>query len=149
MKNIKIGIQLRIAFAIIMLLILIMGIITYLQTNSLHQQTDIMYNHPLQVRRAIGHLNSDILSMQLAMRNLILADNDEENKTALQLMGVSDVSAEKQFNIIREQFLGPLDDVETAYQAYISWKVIRDENIRILLENNDIIKKNLLSNNSA
>lgn len=146
LKNLKIGTQLIIGFAVMLFFVGGLGRIAFTQTNQLHLQTEEIYQHPLQVRRAIGGLNNDILSMRLGLRDLMLAKSDQEKQAAMQLMELSELDAEKMFNIIMERYLGPSSDVEEAYQAYIIWKSVREENIQLTLSGEiDQVRENLSS----
>jgi PAS domain S-box-containing protein len=133
LKDLKIGAQLQLGFAAMLLFVIVLGVVAYRQNESIHQQTEIMYNHPLQVRGAIGKLQSDILSMRLATRDLILAEGDQEKQDAIQVMELSNVDALKQFDILNQCYLGPRSDLDEAYKAYISWKTARDKNTTLAL----------------
>lgn len=130
LENLKIGIQLRIGFAIMLLFVGVLGLISFTQMDQLHNNTEESYQHPLQVRRAIGSLDNDILSIRLGQRDLILAKSDQEKQAAIQLIELADADAENQLSIIKERYLGPPSDVEEAHQAYIIWKTSSDENIK-------------------
>lgn len=143
-RNIRIGTQLIIGFAAILFFVLVVGVVAYVQTNQLHHQTEKMYQHPLQVRRAIGELNNDILTMRLGMKDLMLATSDKEKQAALQMMELSNNNAEREFSIIKEKFLGSTKDVEDAYQAYLIWSTTREENINLALSGEiEQVKENL------
>lgn len=132
-KNLKVGTQLTIGFAVMMFFVIVLGLTAYLKTDQLYHQTEEMYQYPLQVRRALGVLNKNILSMRLGLRDLMLAKSVQEKQASIQLLELSAAEAEKQFSIVRERHLGPSADVEEAYQAYISWKIAREENIQLAL----------------
>ena len=65
LKNLKISTQLKIGFAAMLLFVIVLGIVSYLQTDKIHQQTEDMYNHPLVVRRTIGFLERDIYAIRV------------------------------------------------------------------------------------
>ena len=64
-RDLKIGSQLLSGFAIILFLVSSIGIISYVQNTWIHEQSRLLYNHPLQVRRAVGALTTDIHLMRL------------------------------------------------------------------------------------
>lgn len=133
LKNIKIGTQLMIGFAVMMFFVIVLGLTAYVKTDQLHQQTEKMYQDPLQVRRAIGVLNNNIINMRLGLRDLMLATSEQEKQAALQQIQVSAINAGKQLNIVKDRYLGPPEDVEEAHEAYIHWEVAREENIKLAL----------------
>lgn len=77
-KNLKVGTQLKIGMSIIIFLVIILGFAAYYQTDILHKQTETLYNHPMQVRRALGVLNADVLQTNRLAKDFILTENKEE-----------------------------------------------------------------------
>jgi signal transduction histidine kinase/CheY-like chemotaxis protein/HAMP domain-containing protein len=132
-KNIKIGTQLKFGFAALLFFVIVLGVISYQQTYEIHLQTETMYDHPLKVRRAIGSLEIDILSMRLSTRDLMLAKSEQEKQSALHLMEISAADAQKQFNILYDQYLGPRSDIDEAHNSFINWKTARDVNTKLSL----------------
>ncbi|MDP4126228.1 MAG: response regulator [Bacillota bacterium] len=132
-KSLKIGTKLMIGFAVMMFFVIVLGMTAYLKTDQLHEQTEKMYQDPLQVRRAIGLLNTNILKMRIGIKDLMLATSDEEKNAALEIIALASGDAEKQLNIVKERYSGPSVDVEEAYQTYNKWKIARQENIKLAL----------------
>ncbi|MDO9633918.1 MAG: response regulator [Paludibacter sp.] len=146
LNDIKIRTKLKLGFAALLLFVILLGAISYSHTQKIHEQTEILYNHPLQVRRAIGSLYADILSMRLGTRDLMLARNADEQKSAKQLIEISSIDALNQFEILRSQYLGPSTDVEEAYNAFLIWKVAREENTKLALSGEiEAVKESVLS----
>lgn len=145
-KNLKIGTQLMIGFAILLSFVIVLGLTAYLKTDQLHQQTEQIYQHPLKVRSALGVLSNNILTMRLSTKDLILAQSDKEKQDAIILMNLAANDAEKQLSIIKEQYLGPPTDVEEAYRAYISWQAVCQENSNLALAGRiDQLREKLLA----
>ena len=115
LENLKIGTQLKLGFATVLFFVIVLGVVSYLQSNQIQQQTEIIYNHPLKVRMAIGSLQSDILGMRLSTRDLMLAKSDKEKQDAIQSMELAAVDVIKQFDVLDELYLGPRSDIEEAY----------------------------------
>ncbi|MCG2730342.1 MAG: MCP four helix bundle domain-containing protein, partial [Acetobacterium sp.] len=124
----------------------LLGIVGYSETNAIVEQAETMYDHPFQVTKAIDSLDDDILGIRVGIRDLILDDTKEDQNKAIELMEQYDADAEIQFDRIRELYLGPKQDIEEAYMAYINWKTARAEIVELTrsgdLEN---AKKSLLS----
>lgn len=144
LRNIKIGTQLFVGFTVILLFFMTLGVVSYNQTKALHLQTETMYTHPLQVRRALGELKGDILKIELGLRDLALAKNDDDTQTAIQLIELSSEDAKAQLSLVREQYLGLPEDVNEMSQAYYSWIVVCEENIqRALLGDKESIAESI------
>lgn len=149
LKNLKIGIQLLIGFIIILLLVIALGLISDQQSHKVHEQTKIIYEHPFQVRRAIGALNADIQQMRLGTRDLMLASNEKEQHDAIQLIEVSSTDAFRQFDIVFDNYLGQKNDVEQAYEAFVKWEAAREANNILALKGNHIAVKESVSSSGA
>src|ERR1035437_682753 len=145
LKDLKIGTQLLLSFAVMSLLVIVLGVVSFRQANEIHLQTETIYNHPLQVKSAIGKLNVDILTMRLATRDLMLAINDKEKQDALQSMELSSEDAGLRFKILKETYLGPTADVDEAHEAFVRWKTVRQDNTRLALAENDLKVKESIS----
>lgn len=133
LKNLTIGTQLKLGFALLLLFVIALGTVAYIINDKIHQQTETMYKHPLKTRMAIGRLESGILSMRLGTRELMLAKTSQEKQAAIQLIELSAADALSQFNVLNDTYLGPRSDIEEAYKAFIRWKTARETNTRLAL----------------
>ena len=144
--NIRIRSQLLMGISVILLFVIVLGTTAYIQNDQLFKQTETMYSHPLKVRRAIGDLNSDILSLRIGQRDLMLAVNEEQQQSAIQMMTLASADAQKQFDTIEVLYLGPAEDVRNAYQAFLSWKIANEENVTLTHSGNiEQAKANVLA----
>lgn len=134
-EYLKIGTQLAIGLGCILVFVILLGIVSYVQEESLWQETKGLYEHPLQVRRALGELEVDILTMQKGLRDLVLTNNASEWQDIIQEIDRSEANAYQNFALLNERYLGPKSDIDTAYQDFVKWKSIREETIRLLYEN--------------
>lgn len=129
-KNIRIGTQLITGFSIILIFVIILGCAAYRQMFLLHRETKTMYDHPLQVRRALGILQTDIMMIRASIGDLIIADDDRLKLAAIQQIEASNADSLKHFDIISDLYLGPASDVDSAYDAFIKWKAVVNETVR-------------------
>jgi signal transduction histidine kinase/CheY-like chemotaxis protein/CHASE3 domain sensor protein/HAMP domain-containing protein len=144
-KNLKVKTQLRIGFSIILFLVLLLSLLGFSQTNTIVNQAETMYNHPFQVTKAIDRLDADILNMRVGVRDLILANNPEDRDKAIELIEQYDADIQIQFDLLRELYLGPEQDVDEAYKAYINWETARAEIVASTLAGDqETAKKSLL-----
>ncbi|MBK9964917.1 MAG: response regulator [Holophagales bacterium] len=134
LENLGIGTQLRIGLGALLAFVLALGALAWVQTGLLWEATKDLYDHPLQVRRAVGALSVDILSMSRSTKIVCLAENDPERQAALQGIDTAEADAYRQFEIVSNQYLGPRSDVDEAFQAFVQWKAIRAETNRLLSE---------------
>lgn len=144
-KNMNIRTQLKIGFGMILSFVLVLGVMALIQTRLIVNQAETMYNHPFQVTKTIGDLGSDIQKMRVGARDLILAGTDNEKQDAITLMEQNDADIHNQFDRLRTLYLGPEEDVDEAYTAYINWNTARVEMVNQVLSGDvEGAKKKLL-----
>ncbi|PKM89428.1 MAG: hybrid sensor histidine kinase/response regulator, partial [Firmicutes bacterium HGW-Firmicutes-12] len=131
-KNLKIGTQLKIGFVAMLFFVIVLGLVAFMQTDKLHQQTEKLYNHPLKVRNVLDSITIDILTIRVGMRDLLLATSDQEEQANIQLMTLYAADIENNFDILKDSYLGPAADVEEAYQAYLIWENAVEESIKLV-----------------
>ena len=131
LRDIKIGTQLRLGLGLIMLFVLILGGLALRQANLLWQQTQIMYDHPLPVRRAVGHLETDSEALSHYVSDLFLSQSPDEATEVLQDIEISQLDVEKQIDILFELYLGPRSDISELQNLFSNWNIVRQESIRL------------------
>ena len=134
LRNLKIGTQLRLGLGVILALVIALGALAWVQTNMLWEDTKDLYDHPLQVRRAVDTLEVDILEMSRHLKVSCLAENEAERQAAFQGIDTAEADAHRQFEVLFERYLGPRRDVDEAFQGFVQWKAIRAETRRLLQE---------------
>ena len=136
LKDLRVRTQMQLGLGMIMLLVAMLGAFAWYQAQNLWQETKGLYEHPLAVRRALGNIRSDALTIHLETKNLFLAETDQEIQAITKNIDVHEVSANKQFNILYDRYLGPRTDVDASLAAFAEWENIRNETIRLLLNGN-------------
>jgi signal transduction histidine kinase/DNA-binding response OmpR family regulator/HAMP domain-containing protein len=134
MKNLKIGTQLKGSFAILLFFVILLGIISYLQTEQIHNQTETMFDHPFKVQRAIGLLNADILTIHRDMKDLFISTDEGAIEKNLNSMKIREADAFIQIEVLNDQYLGPKYDIDSVRYAFTVWNNLRQETIRIFRE---------------
>lgn len=136
LHELKIGTQLALGLGCILFFVILLGVQSYQQEEKMWEETKGLYEHPLQVRRAIGDLSVDILSIHRGMRDLILTENASEREQLIQYIDTTEASALQKFDILYERYLGPRGDIDTLYNEFIGWRAIRDETFQLVREGN-------------
>ena len=134
LKDQKISTQLRLGLGVFFLFLVAFGVIAWFQTDTLRLQTHQLYDHPLTVSRALGRLDADIESMSSHLRDLFLASDNPQFVASLQNLEIHNTEAEQLVTILYDRYLGPRDDIVTFQEAFVRWKVLRDETIQMLRE---------------
>ena len=136
LKDLTIAARLELGLGAILVFVMILGAAAWFQAEALWRNTEGLHAHPLTVRRALGDLNADILTMHGEMKGLVLASNDQERQEIIQTIDTAEAKAHTQFDIVYAAYLGPRSDIDEAHDLFVEWKSIREETIRLLRSGN-------------
>lgn len=132
-KRLNIKQQLILGSVAMILSVILLGVISFLHSEKIHEQTELMYQHPYQVRVALQKIETSIYRMRIATRDIMLAKNKIEIQNSLNETELASNVIEEQFKIIKSAYLGSLTEVNDAYEAFLIWKSARKENNRLAL----------------
>ncbi len=133
MRNMNIFLRLFYSFGLMVLLALIIGILGFIQVNTLWEYTEGLYNHPLQVSNAVRDIQIQITGIHRNMKDVVLSESNEELYEIQKLIVNQEASIFEDFGVIEERFLGDLDDIKKAYELFLAWEPIRNEVIELYL----------------
>ncbi len=122
-KLLTIRLQLIVGFLLVLAFVVGLGMVSFLQTRQLYEREKSLYEHPLQVKEATDSISMDILTSRVAVRDYVIFDDENTRQTAKHELDLSLGDIEKQFEIIYSLYLGPISDVDAAYQTFSKWKV--------------------------
>lgn len=132
LKDFKITNLLIISLCSIIVFVIVLGAVAFFQNQNIWNETVGMYEHPLQVRRALGEIKSDMYAMSLEIRNIVSAENDQELTDAIGALNLFSADVEKKFDIVYEKYLGASGEVDSAYEAFTKWNVLNDKTIMLV-----------------
>jgi signal transduction histidine kinase/response regulator RpfG family c-di-GMP phosphodiesterase/HAMP domain-containing protein len=130
--DMPIGLQMRLGLTIILAFVILLGTLSWRATDLLWLQTKNLYEHPYQVRRAIGQLEADGAALSRHVRDLVLARDDAELAAALQRIELKKADAMRWFPVLSDRYLGHNDDLVDLQAAFAKWNALRSETIRLL-----------------
>ena len=115
-------------FSIILLFMVILGTISYLQTQKLWQITEDLYNHPLQVLVVTRDIKADINDMRLSLKSIAEDENlrQQELQQNISEINLHEAKVYESFKIVYTQYLGPRKDIDNAYTVFKNWKQLRE-----------------------
>lgn len=131
-RDLKTGTVFIAGFTAIILLMLTISGVAWLQTNQLAHQNDQLYNHPLQVRGALGMFETCINAIHRDMRGLVISENEQEVETMISNMELNQAEAFRQLEILEDRYLGPVEDIQSLREEFVKWNSIRQETIRLM-----------------
>ena len=118
-------------FVVIILLLTGIGISSLFYLITIASDVEQLYRHPYSVSNAIRNINISLTSMDRYMKDVVLAEDEQQIIKATQLINNSEQIALENFDIIFDRYLGKRSDIHQAYLAFIDWKKIRDEVIEL------------------
>ena len=135
-NNIKLSTRLFMAFGLVILLFSAVGVYGLLQMNKLSALTDDMYDHPLQVTKAMLIADHQITAMHRDMNDLLLTSDAEEIATIVAQIDALETSTYQQFDIAEQGVLGAegLALVSATRQHFADWKPVRDGVIELKVD---------------
>ena len=118
-KNLRFRSKLFIGFTLILLFAVLISVVAYVNMNKVHQNSELIYKHPLAISIAVRDVNIYINSMHRSMKDVALAENGAQIDSAVVLVNGCNQNVLVAFDLIFERFLGDKKDVESAYNAFI------------------------------
>jgi len=128
-KDIKTTIQLLLGFGIIIVMVLILSIVAWQQTEKMAQRTNHIYNHTLTVRRALAEFNQSVLKMRIEFRNVLLTTNEELRSMAVRNREIEKDIALQQFDILYNRYTGNRADIDSLKVYFLSWNLLQQRGI--------------------
>ena len=132
LSDLSIETQLRLGLGAIVLLVAAFGALAWVQSEKLSLQTRQLYDHPFTVSQALGDLELAAERMALHVRDLVLAQDEQQVTASLQDIEIEKDNADRQFSILYERYLGPREDIAALHDDFVKWNVLREETIRLL-----------------
>ncbi len=113
----------KIAAIIILLLSLtiMVALIAIRGVNVTAQTTSDMFNHPFTVTNGLAEIRDDMSRIDTAMLRLVSSDIDVIADHEIGAIEDGHYSVEDNFDIVRERYLGPPEDVEAVADAFDQW----------------------------
>ncbi|MCG8472642.1 MAG: ATP-binding protein [Desulfobacterales bacterium] len=133
-KDLKIMHRLGIGFGALLLLMVTLGSVALRQMTQLSEFTGKMYHHPVQVSNIVQRMDSNIIRVHSAMKDVAMAKIPQEIEMALVVMNDLEVEIGHNFDTIEKIFLGEKELVKNARDAFEKWLPIRDEVVRLVID---------------
>jgi len=116
-----------ISFSVTIVLLLFLGVLSIVKMGELSGLTQKLYKHPLAVTNATINIKFHLASMHRYMKDVVLAENSEDIKVAIEHVNSSERAIYGYYNIIFEKYLGDMKDIKKSFDSFVKWKPIRDE----------------------
>ncbi|MFC1898116.1 PAS domain S-box protein [Candidatus Cloacimonadota bacterium] len=131
-NKISIESRLIVSFLIIILALIAISISTIIQMKKTTMITREIYNHPYTVSNAARDIEINIISMHRSMKDVVLAENNQELQKAISIVNGYEQIVLKTFDLVFERYLGSRSDIEDVYKTFLDWQIIRNEVISLV-----------------
>ncbi len=132
LKNLKISMQLVIWTSVVLFIAILLATNAFVSIEGVWANTAALYAHPLTVRRAVGTLEADALSIHAYMIHLVMEENSQKNDAFTAEIDTLEADAYRQVDILYSSYLGPKSDIDAISDGMAHWKTIRAETMRLL-----------------
>jgi signal transduction histidine kinase/CheY-like chemotaxis protein/HAMP domain-containing protein len=135
LKNIPIHFLLKLCLLGVLLGSSILGTISLSYHQALWEKYDTLYHHPLMVRRSIDEIKLDVLNIQLIEKDTYF-DSLASIELSYHKIEELENKIENHFKILKDRYLGPPEDIETAYLHFTKFKQDHSEFHEKLIQGN-------------
>jgi signal transduction histidine kinase/DNA-binding response OmpR family regulator/HAMP domain-containing protein len=135
-QNTSIKYRLFTGFGAILVFIILFGVAAFLQSNQLWRISSDLYNHPLQVSMATRDIKSDINAIHNLLKDIAFDEKltpDELNQKVVEINAIESEVFDL-FAIVKNKYLGPRADVDSADITFKNWKLLRDRVIELKMK---------------
>ncbi len=130
-RRFPISARMALSFGMILVIICIICAVFLMQLTRLTRSIEDIYIHPFTISNTIRGINSAILEIHGAMKDIVLSRTESEIRAFAAQVDTLEKAVLDDFTIVYGRYLGDMTDVDDAYNVFIGWRVIRDEVIEL------------------
>lgn len=131
LRNLSIGLRLFLGFLFLTLFTICVGLIALFNSNKNLTTIDDIFDHPYTVSNSVQEIETHIISIHRSMKDIVLAKDVNEIDLEIKSVVTHEEEINSLFTIVKNEFLGDLNDVNTAWNSFKAWKPIRTEVITL------------------
>ncbi|MCF7919854.1 MAG: PAS domain S-box protein [Candidatus Cloacimonetes bacterium] len=121
-RKVRIATRMYALISLFVLFVIILGLLGLDSIVKVRINTTELYNHPFRVTNAVNRISFNIRQIEIALHNLALTKDDSERAMFMNKLLESDQAIESLFELIRPIYLGNVNDVDDALDAYLHWQ---------------------------
>ena len=136
LSNLSISSRLIMGFIIILSFVALIGLKSYMEANRIWQYTEDLYNHPFQVNKASRDVKIGILLIEKSVHEIASDPEMKEGRLNQLIREIDDYEENvyQSFDVVYQKYLGPKINIDSSYNAFKGWKLLRDEVIQLSLD---------------
>lgn len=131
-RNMKIGMQLWLGLGFILVAVLVLVAMAWRNDQRIWNQTNALYDHPIQTQRVIGKIAGDISMMRMDLTDALLAAQKKIVEADDSNIGIYRDDVIEQIGVLQRCYLGPSKDIEQFHDDFSSWDQLRSETMWLI-----------------
>jgi methyl-accepting chemotaxis protein len=124
--DVRVGVRLGVAFALVVIFIVSIGLLGQLQMQRQVDVIDRFHRHPYTVRTALLLIDANIARMHRSMKDVALSSDETSLNASAALVAGYDAEVMKQFEQVYERFLGDKTKIDALRETFVAWQPIRN-----------------------
>lgn len=137
-QNIKIVYRLGAGFAVMIILMVLLGAVTQYQINNLSGLTDKLYKHPFTVSTLMLKIDGNIKNMNSAMQSVVLSQDASQIDSVADEINEYEKIVLSDLETVQDRFLGDKTQVQNMIKLFKNWAPIRDEILEAIRNDNKV-----------
>ncbi len=135
-KDMKLGVRLFLGYSSVIAVLLFLTWVSIAEIRALSGLTENLYKHPFAVTASTLRIEVSVTDMHRSMKDVALSQTPEQFDRAVQRVNNVEKSALKDFDLLKERYLGDDTAIDNARAWFLDWKPIRDEVISLIKAGN-------------
>ena len=123
------------SFLIVIFFIMVLGIASVVQLDTLSSLTQKFYNHPFTLTIATKNIQLHIKSMHKDIEEISYIKNKSTQEATILKISETEQKVLKEYEIVSKKYLGDEKTVQGSYDAFVNWKPLREDYIQFAREN--------------
>jgi hypothetical protein len=115
-----------------MFFVIVLGIVSYIQSNKHYKKTETLYSNALLLERSISMLKTSIISLHRDMKDISLDSTQKEIDIELQWIKWWQLRASGQIDTIYREYTGPRNDIDSLSKYYLFLNNECEETIELM-----------------
>ena len=129
-EKMKIRTRLLAGYAIIVLLMIVIGVYALVRLDHVASLTTDLYEHPFTSRKSVRDAYFDVMKMHYILKDTVTGSVSLES--GLQKMNDYEKDFTLNMSVLKERFLGKQSDVDEINKSYEVWRPIRDRIVSLI-----------------
>ena len=148
-QNIKIGYRLGAGFAVMILIMVLLGAVTQYQISNLSSLTDKLYKHPFKISTLVLKVENNIKNMEHAIQAVVLDQDASQIDTIADEIREYEKIILDDLNTVQDRVLGDKSQVQNMIKLFKDWAPIRDEILESMRNDNKLNVARIMQSRGA